>query len=306
MAVPWRDAGLVAGRVPRYVTVGERDPQRRVRVTVHELGPPTDVTYRHVIAAMRPLTIALVPGPGAGAPAGRARLVFSPWDHPDTTLGHVSLRHDGTITGAGLGLQLFRVEGHGMACMPWWAELVFALSHAWTERRHRSTFRMSRRDRMAFAALYICPRPVVLVSVAHEAADNLFPMDLIGPAGGSHVLLALRSTSPSIPLMTSSRRIALADVPLEDAANATRLGDRHRETRIDWDRLPFETDRSPVHGLRVPRGALRIRDLEVRDTREVGSHTLFVTEVVGEERRRDGLQMFTVSGQYYRHLRLRG
>jgi flavin reductase (DIM6/NTAB) family NADH-FMN oxidoreductase RutF len=190
--------------------------------------------------------------------------------------------------------------------MPFAAAAVYALAHAWAERHHRPSFHMTRRDRLAFEVLYICPRPVVLVSVRYGDADNLFPMDLIGPAGGPHFVMALRSTSPSVELMTGSGRMSIADVPLEDSREAIRLGDRHKMARMDWDALPFETDRSPQHGFRVPAGALRVRDLVVRGARPVGSHTVFVTEVVAEQRRREGLQMCTVSGPYYRYLRMRG
>jgi hypothetical protein len=38
----------------------------------------------------------------------------------------------------------------------------------------------------------------------------------------------------------------------------------------------------------------------------VGSHSLFVTRIVHEERRGDGLQMVHLSGPYYRYLALRG
>lgn len=299
---------LAAGRVPRYVTIGERDPQQQVRVTLEGLAAPLDVTRNHVVAVLRPLTIALALPALAGQEmeGHRVRLRFSPTDLPDTTLGSVGLRHDAVIRVDGVALQLFRVERDAMTCMPWGAAAAYRLYHAWTERRQRPIVRMERRERMAFEVLYVCPRPVVLVSVQYGATDNLFPMDLIGPTEGPYFLMALRSTSASIPLMAASRRMALADVPLEYAAIATRLGDHHKRTLVDWDALPFEVDRSPVHGLRVPRRALRIRDVEVRETLELGSHTLFVTEVVGDERRYDGLQMFTVSGPYYRYLRMRG
>jgi flavin reductase (DIM6/NTAB) family NADH-FMN oxidoreductase RutF len=294
--------------VPRYVTVGERDPQQRVRVMLHGLGPALDVTRGHVVAAMRPLTVAMVlPAPAAAIATGRrARLVFTPWDDPRTRLGVLTLAHDRERSADGVTLQLFRVERHTAACMPWWTAAIYALSHAWAERRHRPTFRMSRRDRWAFEVLYICPRPVVLVSVAHHGASNMFPMDLIGPMGGAAFLLALRSTSLSVALMQGSARLAVADVPLEQAAVATGLAHRHPTVGPESDGVPFETIPSPAHGLRVPRWALRVRDLEVRDAREVGSHTLFVTRVVREERRAEGLQMCTVSGPCDRWLRLRG
>jgi flavin reductase (DIM6/NTAB) family NADH-FMN oxidoreductase RutF len=100
--------------------------------------------------------------------------------------------------------------------------------------------------------------------------------------------------------------MALADVPLECSALAYRLGEHHSKEHVDWKTLPFETNPSPAHGLPVLRDALRVRDVEVRQTRVVGSHTLFVTEVVHDARWKDGLQMFHLSGPYYRYLLLRG
>jgi flavin reductase (DIM6/NTAB) family NADH-FMN oxidoreductase RutF len=289
------------GRVPRYVTIGDRDPQQQVRVTLETPGSLADVTRNHVVASLRPLRIAI-----GGGPQARGRLRFSPQADDGTTLGEVWLAPDGALAAGGATFQLYRVERHAMSCMPLAARAAYTLLHEWAELGHKPSFRMARADRLAFEVLYVCPRPVVLVSVEHEGVDNLFPMDLIGPADGPHFLMALRSTSRSITLMTGSGRMALADVPLEDSAVATRLGDRHSKVSMDWDALPFRTDRSPAHGLRVPVGALRVREVVIRDAQPAGSHTLFVTEVVAEQRRREGLQMFTVSGPYYRYLRVRG
>lgn len=306
---------LRAGRVPRYVTIGDRDPQEQVRVTLAWPHGVLDVTRNHVIVSLRPLVVAIgAPNGETGVPdTSRARLLFSrgggpgaPRSRTAATLGEIVLRPEGPLALGGASLRLYRVERYRNRCMPLAAAAVYTLTHAWAERRHRPSFQMMRRDRLGFEVLYICPRPVVLVSVRHEDADNLFPMDLIGPTNGPHFLMALRSTSPSVELMTGSGRISIADVPLEDAHEAIRLGDRHKKTRMDWDALPFETDRSPAHSFRVPAGALRVRDLAVREARPVGSHTLFVTEVIAERRRRAGLQMFNVSGSYYRYLRVRG
>jgi len=298
---------LAAGRVPRFVPIGDRDPQQRIRVTLGGLGPPIDVTRNHVVASLRPLTVALALPATLGPDSfGRreVRLEFSPQGEPDTMLGDVGLCHEGTVTVDHTAFQLFRRKDQTDVRMRWGAATVFAFSHAWSEwkRRHRSTFRMEPLDLKAFQVLYVCPRPVVLVTVRHGPASNLFPMDLIGPTDSPYFLMALRNTSPAVRLMTASRRIALADVPLEDTAIAYQLGEHHQKERIDWSALPFETEPSPAHGLPVPSAALRVRDVEVREARVVGSHTLFITEVIREERRKDGLQMFHVSGPYYRYL----
>lgn len=300
------------GRVSRYVAVGDRDPQQQIRVAFHGWGgPPIDVTRNHVVVGLQPLTIALVL-PGSAQPEtahrNRLRLTFSPRSDPDTVLGEVGLSHEGTLRAEGATFQLYRQSHYVDRCMPRLAATVFSLDQGWSEwkRRRRPGFHMAPSDLAAFLVLYICPRPVVLVTVQHGEASNLFPMDLIGPTDSPYFLMALRSTNPSIRLIVESRRLALADVPLGFAGVAYRLGEHHRKERIDWSSLPFETDPSPAHGLPVLRAALRLRDVVVRDVHVVNSHTLFVTEVVHEERRDNGLQLFHLSGPYYHYLLGRG
>jgi flavin reductase (DIM6/NTAB) family NADH-FMN oxidoreductase RutF len=302
---------LWAGRVPRYVAVGERDPQHQVRVTLEGLGPPIDVTRNHVVAGLQPLTIALsLPGDVHLEMVRRhpLRLTFSPESDSRTVLGEVGLKHDRTIQADRATFQLFRQSNYADRCMAPLAAAVFGLREGWSEwkRRRRPGFHMKRSDLAAFLVLYVCPRPVVLVTVQHGQASNLFPMDLIGPTDSPYFLMALRSTNPSIELIKESRRMALADVPLEYARVAYQLGEHHRKDRIDWSSLPFDTEPSPAHGFPVIRTALRLRDVIVRDVQIVNSHTLFVTEVVHEERRENGLQLFHMSGPYYRYLVRRG
>lgn len=302
---------LWAGRVPRYIAVGERDPQHQIRVVLEGLGPAIDVTRNHVVAGLQPLTIALAL-PGSVHPKTirnhPVRLTFSLQSDPAAVLGEVGLRQDGTIQADRATFQLFRRSNHTDRCMPPVAAAVFGLRQGWSEwkKRRQPGFHMDPPDLAAFLVLYICPRPVVLVTVQHGQASNLFPMDLIGPTDSPYFLMALRSTNPSIGLIAESRRLALADVPLEQAGVAYRLGEHHRKERIDWSSLPFETEPSPAHGFPVIRTALRLRDVVVRDVQVVNSHTLFITEVIHEERRDNALQLFHMSGPYYRYLVRRG
>jgi flavin reductase (DIM6/NTAB) family NADH-FMN oxidoreductase RutF len=141
---------------------------------------------------------------------------------------------------------------------------------------------MTPADVRGIHVFYICPRPVVLVSVEHEASGNLFPMDLIGPTDSPWFSMALRSTSPAVRLMQQSRRMALSGVPFAYQAIAYELGKHHRLSNIDWDALPFPTTRSPLFHLRVPDAALRVCEVYVHEFHEVGSHVLFLTTVERE------------------------
>jgi flavin reductase (DIM6/NTAB) family NADH-FMN oxidoreductase RutF len=302
-----RRLSLLAGRVPRYVTVGEPNPQRRVRVMLEGFGPPRDVTHTHVVASLRPLCFVTPDSSSHTGSSGPGVLRFSSADEA-RTLGTVDIvLADPIATDGGPVLQVFRATGSSNACLRGIPATVFERTHARAERRRDPppTFWIDPADMRALQVVYIPPRPVLLVSVQHGDASNLFPMDLVGAVAG-HFVLALRSTSPSIPLMTESGRFTLADVPLDMAPSAQRLGVHHKHTSVDWHALPFATDRSAGHGLRVPRAALRVRDVVVQHAQPVGSHMVFVTRVVHDERREEGLQMAGVSGSYYRYLRLRG
>jgi len=149
---------------------------------------------------------------------------------------------------------------------------------------------------------YICPRPVVLVSVDDGSHSNLFPMDLIGPVSADRFTLALRSTSPSIPTMKSARRVSISDVPARDYATAYKLGVHHKNVKVEWDRLPFEVRRSREFSLPYPSIALRVRELQILDFDTIGSHTFFVTRVSSEDSAEEAAQFFHTSG-IYQHFR---
>ncbi len=293
---------LLAGRVPRFVIVGDRDPQRSIRVMLDDAEGSLDVTRNHVIISLQPLRIAI--GSGARRPSP-GTLRFTPAGGSQL-LGEISLQPDGDFLQGNSRLQFYRVERHLNHCMSFPASLVYSLYHGWSGLGHQPDFQMDRAARLAFEVLYICPRPAVLVSVEHEGAGTLFPMDLIGPVTGDLFLMALKSTSRSIDLMRAAGRMSLADMPVESSAQVGWLGGEGKRVPIDWTSLPFTLDHSPLHGFRVPAAALRVRDVTVRATYPAGSHTLFVTEVVGENRKRDGLQMTTISGPWYRYLRRHG
>jgi flavin reductase (DIM6/NTAB) family NADH-FMN oxidoreductase RutF len=149
-------------------------------------------------------------------------------------------------------------------------------------RRNPYNFRMTFQDLRCCHVFYICPRPVVLVSVEHEGAGNMFPMDLVGPTDSPWFSMALRLTSPAVKLIQQSGRMALAGTPFSYKAVAYKLGEHHRKTSIDWGALPFPTKPSMLFRLPTVEAALRVREVTVQESRRVGSHMLFITSVVSD------------------------
>jgi flavin reductase (DIM6/NTAB) family NADH-FMN oxidoreductase RutF len=153
---------------------------------------------------------------------------------------------------------------------------------------------------------YICPRPVVLVSVLEAAHSNIFPMDLIGPFGGAFFTLALRSTSISVPTMLEARRVALSGIGAEHKDAVYRLGEHHKKPFADWNTLPFPTMPTEIFGIPAVASSLWIRELAIEASDEIGSHTFFVCRIVSERAQTQGLQLHHTAGFHQEYRRRHG
>jgi flavin reductase (DIM6/NTAB) family NADH-FMN oxidoreductase RutF len=295
---------------PRYGPVGLDDPQEVVEVWLSGPGETRNVTRNNVVAALRPFTIGVMFDRNDSQP--REDQPFCLRMHgrraPQRLLGVIHLRLARTIDLPDHRFCLFELDGCENLCVPAVSLRLYYLQEQrraeQRRRRNPYNFQMTPVDLHGNHVFYICPRPVVLVSVEHEGSGNLFPMDLIGPTDSPWFSMALRTTSPAVRLMQHSRRMALASIPFAYRGIAYELGKHHKLSNIDWAALPFATRRSPWFNLRVPEAALRVREVSVREFHEVGSHMLFITSVERETipGGARGLQLFHAFGSYRQYL----
>jgi flavin reductase (DIM6/NTAB) family NADH-FMN oxidoreductase RutF len=291
----------------QFCNLGLKDPQGEIKVWLTGMGAPRDVTRRNVVAAARPLLIG-VGLDDLGNPALLSRndltLEFRDGNFGQTLLGTTGLKFiDALELEKGERLCLFRTHSPANYCcsktLLWRRYLDFAYQQWRNERGPAAPeIRMIASELHALFVFYICPRPVVLVSVVDGESGNLFPMDLIGPIGRHHFSLALHASSKGLPLIEHSRRIALSSVPVEKMPLAHRLGKNHNKERIDWASLPFTLTASSTFALPVPAFSLRVREMEVVTVRNLTSHTLFICKVVDEHCCAEGLQFFQAHGFY--------
>jgi len=289
-----------AHRISQWCAVGVQDPPRLFRLSLEDGTLSVDVTETSSVAALRPVTFAIRTGDGIPQDAFKSdRFVLKVRPSAaDDWVGEIALRYLRDVSTDVARISLFTVAGHRNRSLPPANYLRFRLRQRWEMFRDKTpyNFRMIPSELFALYVFYYVPRPVYLVSVAFEGASNIFPMDLVGRMGGDLFLLALRSTSPAIRLMTSSKRLALTAVPFEEKDVAYRLGTHHKKETIDWNALPFRGIPSPLFGLQVPASALGLREVEVVATDLVSTHVLFVTRIVREERWRPGRQLCHIPG----------
>lgn len=293
--------------LPEWPPVALRAPQEAVEVRLVTARGEFDVTRSAVVAALRPLTL------GVGLDE---QLIAAIADSPQPrlhfvdlasrlTVGMLQLQHIRDWNPSGASVALFEVQQGTHRCVGW----PYRSWNRWLQDRRTlrrkndpSNFFMAPEAVQQQMIFYICPRPVVLVSVDDGSHSNLFPMDLIGPVSPDCFTLALRSTSPSIATMKSARRVALSDVAARDYTTAYKLGIHHKNVKVEWDRLPFTIQRSRDFSLPYPSIALRVREMQILDFDTIGSHTFFLTRKVSEQPAEDAAQFFHTSG-IYQHFR---
>jgi flavin reductase (DIM6/NTAB) family NADH-FMN oxidoreductase RutF len=294
--------------LPQWSPVGVKQPQQAVRVRMSSARGECDITCGIVVAALKPLTLAI-----AVTEQTRSVLADSSGPHlqfidleSGRTVGLLHLNHLRDWDTSGFTLGVFEVRDGTQRCLRW----PYRSWNRWLQNRamqkntNPDNFSMPPEAVQQLMIFYICPRPVVLVSVDDGSHSNLFPMDLIGPVSADRFTLALRSTSQSVPTMKSARRVALSDIPASARSTAYKLGVHHKNVKVDWDQLPFSIQRSPNFALPYPEIALRVREVEILDFDTIGSHTFFVTRIASELVVAEAPRFFHTSG-IYQHYRTR-
>jgi flavin reductase (DIM6/NTAB) family NADH-FMN oxidoreductase RutF len=284
--------------LPRQVTVGMHDPQSEITVWLHGLDNPYDVTDRHVMACVEPLTIGVVCDPAWRLESAHLKLQFKERHGQQRLLGEIRLKGPGVP--AAHGLRLFGIRGSKNYCLSkprLWTHYLYLI---YRRRRFNNNpeIQITPREAHTMIVFFICPRPVVLVSVLHEGAGNVFPMNLMGPIGDGLFAFALNSTRHAAPIVVSAGRLAISNVPLDQASLARQLGRNHLKTSIDMTQLPFESTPSSTYSFPVPDFAVRVRELEIESAKRLGSHTFFITRMVHDERRTAAPEFFYVHGIY--------
>src|ERR1700733_12396296 len=309
MSLPVRLQRWIRG-LPQWSPVGVKQPEEGVRIRMSSARGECDITCGIVVAALKPLTLAI-------AVTEQTRSVLADRTGPHLqfidlesgrTVGTLQLNHLRDWDTSGFTLGIFEVRDGRQRCLRWpyrsWNRWL--QDRAMQKNTNSDNFSMPPESVQQLMIFYICPRPVVLVSVDDGRHSNLFPMDLIGPVAADRFTLALRSTSQSIATMRSARRVALSDIPAGARSIAYKLGIHHKNVKVDWDRLPFEIHRSREFSLPYPAIALRVREFAILDFTTIGSHTFFVTQLASEQSAAHEAQFFHTSGIYQHFRKCRG
>lgn len=292
--------------LPQWAAVAIEPPQQAISVSLDWSGHSIDVTTNNTIASLRPLAVAIGSTSMPGIPA-HATLAYRD-NALGTGIGHVALKHSARRTVGGTPIEIFDIEGADQRCLGWpqkpWN--TWLQSRAIRRDTNPHNFQMAPAAVQQLMTFYICPRPVVLVTVSAEKHSNIFPMDLIGPLTESCFTFALRNTSISVGAMVETGRFAISGIGAEHKDAVYKLGEHHKRAFADWGALPFASTPTRTFGIPAIASALWISELVVEHSEEIGSHTFFVCRVVSRDELSRGLQLHHTAGFHQEFRRRQG
>ena len=288
---------------PERVFLTLTEPQREIAVWLHGMGQPIDVTRRHTLASAAPLTFCISFEKGT-KPNGSAlrglSLKFCRQNDRQQVLGEIGLQATSSVPAADSELTLFEAQNCSNYCLPtarlWADRLVHERSQR--QRSNSSDLPMSSLERHAMEVMFICPRPVSLISAAVDIRENMFPMAMLGDLDNGYFAFSLKFDKLPARLVEQAGKIALSNIPSPQAALAYRLAADQIKKDNGWYQLPFETTMSPVLKIPVPTFAYRVREVEVEQVRRIGNQSFFVGRVVHDQSLTHGDEMFVIHGFY--------
>ena len=286
--------------LPQWSPVAVAPPQHAMTACMRGDAGVDDVTIDHTVASLKPLVIA------TSVDGGQHPVIEYRDSATDRIVGVLHLARMASLDIDGAALTLYRVTAGEHRCLGWprrgW--------NRWLQNR------LMRRQPSAQHALmtpssvqqlmvaYLCPRPVVLVSVDAPGHRNMFPMDLIGPLARSGLYsLALRSTNVSTQIMRDTGHVALSCIPASMKPMVYQLSEHHRHPLPDWDALPFPLRSSRERHIPAVASALRIHELDILHSQDIGSHMFFVGRLVSMESLAEGAQLHHTPGFYQAYRR---
>lgn len=279
--------------LPQWSPVAVAAPQTLVTAILHWNGESADVTADHTVASLKPLMIA------SSLDAGSSPKLEYRDSATDRLLGILWLTRATPMVATQTQPALYHVIEGEHHCLGWprrsWNGWLQNRAMLKNRSPHGSGMEPAAAQQLMIA--YLCPRPVVLVSVEAPGHRNIFPMDLIGPLRRSGFFsLALRSTNVSAPIMREVRRVALSGVPATMKAAVYKLAGHHKRPLDDWNELPFPVRPSREFRIPVVAEALRIQELAIVHHQEIGSHTFFLGHVASSENPAAGMQLHHTAG----------
>jgi flavin reductase (DIM6/NTAB) family NADH-FMN oxidoreductase RutF len=132
-----------------------------------------------------------------------------------------------------------------------------------------------------YGALYSYPRKVIVTSFREKEYYNIFPMDFQGEYPESRIyLFGLKATNITVNKIIEKKRVVVSDTGAIDTGTIYVLGAHHSNSPPKIGDLSFKVMESELFGFPVPDFSSSYKEVEIINSRRLGSHFLLVGKVL--------------------------
>jgi hypothetical protein len=133
-------------------------------------------------------------------------------------------------------------------------------------------------------AAYSFPRRVRIISFKQRDYFNIFPMDLLGemPQCNKYVF-GLRHTNVTLAKIIEAQKIVVSEVSYIHKNVIYGLGKHHGGDPPSAESLAFKTHETENFGFFIPEWVDSYKEIQILETKNLGSHMLLWGEVVNEK-----------------------
>jgi hypothetical protein len=131
---------------------------------------------------------------------------------------------------------------------------------------------------------YGLPRKICLITVGDDQLYNLFPTDLHGQINEQEYIISLRHEGKACHQVEHAAKIALSDMPVNEYKNVYSLGKNHTRPLRNASEFNFESTRSKLFSLPLPRHVLSYKELMLETSFIHGIHKILLFKICHEEK----------------------
>ena len=259
------------------------------RIMLELNGKHTDITEAHALITLNPFTVAVNAAVmNESMPPNPLLLIL----RDETVIGQLPLKKVRGEPAGNLLLHLFEsdfpIEEFSWVQRVWYAVLLDLKNKTNRKSRH---FVVPSAELLKLFVYTLKPRPVYLVSVAHQNGFDVFPVDILGKIAPELMIISVRSTSPAIQHILGSKKLCASSVPFAMKETVYRFGGHHAGGVLPDHVQDVKFMESQTWKIPVPVFALDVNEFQVEHHFTQGIHTQFVARIVHEYKISDGLRL---------------
>lgn len=225
-----------------------------------------EVSKTHWLLSLEPMVFGVWFERASGFKAVSGKLVFK--SGQGQIRGKIELNFTESLSEEAGTLFLFEAKSSEVFYgSPFKMRLIYGLHY----KRPGVTFRQF----INLAAAFSYPRKVRLVSFREKDYFNMFPMDLVGELPNANCFVfGLRHSNKTLGKIIEGKKLAVTAFPPGMKDEVYQLAKHHSGNPPNVGSLPFEVLESGLFRFPIPETALQYDEVEITETRNLGSHML--------------------------------